>query len=125
MKFKTFFENISKEVVLFVGCTGEKAHFLLENGWQPKPIGNIHHTISAHGGQGHLLYLTNHPENAQWYGDTVLQVTVPFNELIVDPEDGSHDTVEEELANSKGLPGSVCATKPLSPEKFSPFSSID
>jgi hypothetical protein len=108
----------SKEIDLYVGCSEEKAKSLLTNGWKPN-MNREYWRNSEHGGQGRYLYLTNVPENARWYGEAVLKVTVAYDDLIVDPEDGTAETVEDELNNTLGLPGSVCATKPLSKYKFS------
>lgn len=114
-------ENNSDNIVLFVGCEKEKAKNLLENGWEPNLKRDW--SQSAHGGQGRYLYLTNDPENAKWYGPIVLSVLVNKKHLIVDPEDGIADSVEEELNNPKGLPGNVALIKSLPNSNFSVYKS--
>lgn len=75
-------------------------------------------------GQNRYLYLTTGYEDAlrfanQKGSDTVVKVIdVPLSYLTVDPEDGSYDTVEQELNSPHGLPGKVALTNPLGPEHF-------
>jgi len=106
-------------VTLYHGTTEDAADALLSGGWKPNSG-----TMGGNCGNPSLLYLTTEPENALWFaqekgGNTVLAVQVPFDSLIVDPEDGSEETVEEELQMAFGLPGSVACTKPLPVEAFS------
>lgn len=107
-------------MTLYHGTTDESAKALTERGWEPNkwwPGGQC--------GQRRYLYLTNFPENASWYAEekgssaVVAVRDVPLGHLAVDPEDGTKDTVEEELSNPHGLPGSVVLTKPLPASHFS------
>lgn len=79
-------------------------------------------------GQPHLLYATTHPENAKWFaeqagGSDILTVSVPVNQLRVDPEDGVHDSVLEELRASakSGVPASLAVFGSLASSNFSVF----
>jgi len=106
-------------VTLYHGTTEDAANALLSGGWKPNSG-----TMGGNCGNPRLLYLTTDPENALWFaqekgGNTVLAVQVPFDSLVVDPEDGSRDTVEEELQEEFGIPGSVACTQPLPVNSFS------
>jgi hypothetical protein len=73
--------------------------------------------------QPKFLYLTNILENARWFSEQkgeniVLEVTVPKSYLLVDPEDGHSDTVDEELNSKIGFPGYVVCYKPLAANSF-------
>lgn len=104
---------------LYHGTTSSSAKRLLQDGWQPGSG-----VSTGNRGNSRYLYLTNGMENAAAYagqigGDVVLRVrNVPKSVLKVDPEDGSHDTVEEELGSSMGLPGNVVAFRPIDAEAF-------
>lgn len=111
-------QRLEPTVTLFHGTCPESAQVLMARGWQPNSG-----YIGGNMGQPRYLYLTNHPANAAWYTEergcnTVLQVTVPLSQLRVDPEDGSHDTVAEELSWDHDLPGVVVATQALPPSAF-------
>lgn len=105
---------------LYHGTTPENAEILLSEGWTPS---------SGHGGgncgQTRYLYLSTAYEDALWFAnekgyDTVLTlVDVPLHLLEVDPEDGTYDTVEEELEEKGGLPGKIVLKGPLSADHFS------
>ena len=113
----------SAEIVplLYHGTCEDNARNIIENGWQPNSGvrgGNM--------GQSQYLYLSTGYEDALWFAeekgcDTVLELhDVPISYLIVDPEDGIKDTVEEELnlPNTSGSPGKVALTRALGPEHF-------
>jgi len=106
-------------VTLYHGTTEDAAGALLSGGWKPNSG-----RMGGNCGDPRLLYLTTEPENALWFaqekgGSTVLAVQVPIDSLIVDPEDGSEETVEEELRQPFGIPGSVACTEPLPASTFS------
>ena len=109
-------------MTLYHGTSAQSADAIVAEGWQPNSGlqgGNV--------GQGRYLYLTNVPENALWFAEqkgdnTVLEVLVEESELIVDPEDGVHDTVQEELSAANGLPGSVALKVSDPSDRFSLFS---
>lgn len=104
---------------LYHGTCEEQAAALLQNGWQPNRSsrgGNM--------GQPRFLYLSTGFEDALWFAqekgcDSVLEVgNVPLDHLQVDPEDGTGDTLDQELNLSHGLPGKVVLIRPLGPEHF-------
>ena len=94
----------------------------LEKGWTPGAG-----LVGGNAGQTKYLYCTTEYEDAMWFAnekgcDKVVKISdVPMSSLIVDPEDGVYDTVEEELAMAKrtGGPAKLAITKPLSKEHFS------
>ncbi len=105
---------------LYHGTCPENAQAILKNGWQPNQVSS-----GGNAGQPQYLYLTNFPENAQWFANekgcnTILEVhNVPMSSLAVDPEDGTEDTVENELNFSeKAFPGTVVLTKSLDKSHF-------
>ena len=104
--------------VLYHGTCEEYSDRLLKYGWSPRGI------IGGNGGQGRYLYLSTGYEDALWFAQekgcsVVLAVrNVPIDYLIVDPEDGISDTVEQELSTSKNFPGKVALTRPLGSDHF-------
>jgi len=110
---------------LYHGTCPENAEAIMKNGWEPNQVSS-----GGNAGQPQYLYLTNFPENAQWFAnekgcDTILEVrNIPMSYLEVDPEDGTEDTVERELNFSeKAFPGTVVLTKPLPADHFKVFKS--
>jgi hypothetical protein len=105
---------------LYHGTCREYADILLKSGFVPGQV-----SAGGNQGQSRYLYLTNEPENARWFAeekgcDVVLIVQdIPANLLRVDPEDGIGATVEEELSNQHGLPGSVVLKGTLPASHFS------
>lgn len=108
-------------ITLYHGTSETSARNLLANGWQPnvwKKGGNM--------GQTRYLYLTIEPEDARWFAnekgeDTVLRVkNVPFENLIVDPEDGIGDDIYDELDGARrlGLPAKFALKTPLPKNHF-------
>lgn len=104
-------------VTLYHGTSTVSAVALEEHGWRPHewPAG-------PQCGNPGLLYLTTIPENALWYSqergsDAVLEVTVEIGDLILDPEDGIRDSVEEELNPPSG-PGNLATRTPLPASSF-------
>ncbi len=102
---------------------GTCSDVLTKTGWSPgsgQQGGNM--------GQTRYLYLTSAPEDALWFAEekgcsTVLVVRdVPAEYLIVDPEDGTYDTIEDELSSPHGFPGKVALTHALGAEHFSVFT---
>jgi len=108
-----------KTVTLYHGTTPEAAKNLILNGWRPNDA-----PVGGNCGQSRYLYLSTEREDALWFAlekgsDTVLVLEgVPVDSLVVDPEDGTYDTVEEELASKHGLPGKVALTVPLDASFF-------
>ncbi len=105
-------------IMLFHGTTPEDAADLLENGWHPG-LG----WRGGNAGQCRYLYLTNLSDNALWYSEQkgcscILEVNVPLEDLIVDPEDGTSSTVEQELSFPHGLPGCVALFRPIAASAF-------
>jgi len=105
--------------VLYHGTTPEAADVLLQRGWHPRSG-----TRGANQGQPRFLYLTTIFEDALWFAEqkgseTVIEVVdVPTAKLMVDPEDGTSDSLETELALPFGLPGKLVLTGPLSASHF-------
>lgn len=90
-----------EQLILYHGTSSRNANLLLKNGWQPNKVSK-----GANQGQTKYLYLTTEPLDALWFAEekgesTILQVIVPIEYLIVDPEDGVGETVDEELEISK------------------------
>jgi hypothetical protein len=109
-------------IILYHGTTATSAEHLMRHGWTPNAW-----RMGSHCGQPRYLYLTNFPENALWYAQEkddqeVLTVEVPLTSLKVDPEDGIHETVDEELSKPTGLPGSVVLIHSIPPSAFSRYS---
>jgi hypothetical protein len=110
----------SQTVTLYHGTCEGSARALMSKGWQPNSVQQ-----GANRGQTRYLYMTSGPEDALWFAeekgcDTVLEIrNVPIAMLRVDPEDGTYDTVEQELNSPNGFPGKVVLTGPLGPEHFS------
>lgn len=82
-------------------------------------------------GQPKYLYLSTLHEDAMWFAnqkscDTVLLVTVPKAWLIVDPEDGSSDTVDDEFAFAlkTGMPGKFALTHEAAADSFQPAGVV-
>lgn len=111
-------ESMPGKVTLYHGTTPSSAESLMSNGWEP---GSGY--MGGQMGQTRHLYLTSFPENASWYAEekgstTVLAVDVNKSDLIVDPEDGVGDTLDDEwnmtqhkmpanFALKNSLPGSA------------------
>lgn len=110
-------------ITLYHGTCEDNAAALMRQGWTPyrAPMG-------GNMGRRCYLYLSTDPEDARWFSnqkgcDVVMAVRdIPVALLRVDPEDGSSDTVEDELTlpqRMKGLPGKVVLTRALGPDHFS------
>ncbi len=105
--------------VLFHGTCADDATRLIQNGWKPRAG-----AFGANMGQGQYLYLSTGYEDALWFAeqkgcDVVVELhNVPLDHLIVDPEDGLADNVEDELKGFQGMPGKVALTKPLAANHF-------
>jgi hypothetical protein len=115
----TLCEATNMAPTLYHGTCEDDAQALLRNGWQPNTRprgGNL--------GQTRYLYLSTGLEDALWFAqqkgcDTVLAViNAPLDHLQVDPEDGTGDTLEQELSLSHDLPGKVVLIRSLGPEHF-------
>jgi hypothetical protein len=105
-------------MILYHGTSRTSAALLIERGWSPNSWSS-----GGQCGDPRYLYLTNDPENGAWYAEekedgVVIEVEVPDDCLRVDPDDGTYDTVAEELSMKNGIPGSVVATKPLPAAAF-------
>ena len=109
----------AKTITLYHGTCPENAEALIKNGWQPNQA-----SVGGNAGQTRFLYLTDEPENALGYAqekgcNTLVEVSrVPMTQLAVDPEDGTAETVEEELNKEMGLPGNVVLTQALQAAHF-------
>ena len=110
--------------ILYHGTCEENAIHLIKNGWEPRIPKSIRASQTANMGQARYLYLSTGYEDALWFAEqrgcnTVIELhNVPIDYLIVDPEDGVSDTVEDELKGFRGMPGKVALTKPLSANHF-------
>lgn len=109
---------------LYHGTTKENALKLLENGWAPFQVSS-----GANGGNPKFLYVTNEPENALWFAEqkgdnVVLEICdLDVDALKVDPEDGTGETVSEELflSSKTKCPAYLVAFKPISADKIRLF----
>jgi hypothetical protein len=120
-KFIRLIESVEM-VTLYHGTCAESAEALCTNGWAPNSGsqgGNM--------GQAKYLYLTTLAENARWFANekgcnSILLVTVPKAWLIVDPEDGVGETVDEEFAHAlkTGLPGNFGLAHAADADCFQP-----
>lgn len=112
--------NITEALSTYTLYHGTCSDLLTRTGWSPASGQS-----GGNGGQARYLYLTSSPEDATWFAeekgcDIVLVVSdVPASFLIVDPEDGMTDSVEDELNSPHGIPGKVALTRPLAAEHFS------
>jgi hypothetical protein len=115
-------ESMVSEIVpvLYHGTCKENAKNILKNGWQPnsgQQGGNM--------GQTKYLYLSTGYEDALWFANekgcnsVIKVVNVPKSCLIVDPEDGLEDNLDDELNLPYGMPGKIALIKQLGPEHFS------
>jgi hypothetical protein len=106
---------------LYHGTTDESAELLLNNGWKP-----LEWSLGANQGQPKYLYCTTSKEDALWFSEqkgsnvVLLIKKVPLDYLIVDPEDGVNETVEEELLMSvrTGFPAKLAIKISLEKEFF-------
>lgn len=121
--FKTNLPDETGHYTLYHGTSSGSAEMLRKDGWSPHSSEQ-----GSHCGRPQYLYLTNDPVNAAWYAGEkdrkgkVLQVRVHRDHLKVDPDDGVHDTVHDEL--NSGIPGSVVAHVPLRAHQFTRQFSI-
>jgi hypothetical protein len=97
---------------------------MMADGWSPNSG-----QLGGNCGQTRYLYLTNFPENALWFAEqkgenTILAIQVLEGELIVDPEDGTHETVQEELSEKGGFPGSLALVTAIEANRFSLFQEF-
>lgn len=108
-------------ITLYHGTTESSARKLLKDGWSPDHSGDFK---GVNCGNGKYLYLTNSKENALWFaeqngGNVVLEIKdIRIDNLIVDPEDGYYDSVQEELNNNRGFPAYLATTKPINNNQF-------
>jgi hypothetical protein len=105
--------------LLYHGACADSAKVITRIGWTPRSG-----SVGGNQGQSRYLYLSTGFEDALWFAQqkgcsTVVEVRdVPFDYLIVDPEDGSYDSLADELAGHHGLPGKVALVKPLPASHF-------
>ena len=100
-------------LTLYHGTTRENAEALLSHGFDPSGWRR-----GANCGRTGMLYLTDDPMNAQWFGEqfgdgVVLEFRPRACDLVVDPEDGVEETVVKELMSA--LPAFLATRKPISP----------
>lgn len=114
---------IGNTITLYHGTTQESASALINEGWKPNSG-----SMGGNGGNPRLLYLTTEPENALWFaeqkgGASVLEVRVQLDDLVVDPEDGVGETVEEEfeIARRNGTPANFACRRALQAECFADY----
>jgi len=118
-KWLRLVENIETVPVLYHGTCADNAEALTLQGWYPKSGG-----IGGNMGQARYLYLSTEHDDALWFAqekgcDAVVIVrNIPISYLIVDPEDGTEDSVKKELNLTHGIPGKLALTKPLSAAHF-------
>lgn len=101
---------------LFHGTTAENAEALLRDGFDPS-----RRILGANGGRAGHFYLTSTTENAGWYAGqegVVLEVRVPFRDLVVDPEDGIGSSVVFELMSEHGLPANLATRHRIRADAF-------
>jgi hypothetical protein len=108
------------QLTLYHGTSEASASVFLADGWQPSSG-----TAGANQGDPRYLYLTNIPENALWFaeeggGDVVLEIKIDTAALIVDPEDGIGETVEQEIeiTERNGLPALLAAKHAIPADAF-------
>ncbi len=111
--------NNERTVTLYHGTTPESAALLLERGWEPNKFAS-----GGNCGQPRYLYLSTGYEDALWFAqekgcEEVLELRdIPLRFLRVDPEDGTYDTVAEEIDNTVNFPGKLVLWKAIGPENF-------
>ena len=109
-------------LTLYHGTSASNAADLLEHGFDP-----ARWRAGPNCGRRGLLYLTSDAENARWYAQrhddgVVLALRVRAGDLIVDPEDGVGETVEEEMAGP--LPACLATRRRISPESISVHEDV-
>jgi len=117
-----------KKITVYHGTCDSDADYLLQNGYNPN---NKNTMVGGNIGQRGLLYVTTEPENAFWFAqekgcDVVLEISdVSIEALIVDPEDGYGESVEEELKFSKetGVPAYLAVNDKLDKRQFSHYAT--
>jgi GNAT superfamily N-acetyltransferase len=118
-EWKRVTASVEETVTLYHGTCPENGEALCKNGWAPRQS-----SMGGNMGQPRYLYLSTGKEDALWFAEekgcsTLVEVKdVPLSYLKVDPEDGTSDTLEEELHSTTGLPGKVVLTRPLPAEHF-------
>ena len=119
IEWKRYTSSGEETITLYHGTCPENGEALCKNGWVPRQS-----SMGGNMGQPRYLYLSTGKEDALWYAEekgcnTLVEVKdVPLRYLKVDPEDGTSDTLEEELHKKSGLPGKVVLTRPLPAEHF-------
>jgi hypothetical protein len=113
-----------KSLTLYHGTSLVNAKLLLKNGWQPNKTSK-----GSNQGQTKYLYLTTEPLDALWFAEekgesTILQIITPIEYLIVDPENGVGETIDEELKISKRIkfPAKFALYKELESSAFTLYS---
>jgi hypothetical protein len=117
----------SDTITVYHGTCESSAKVLISQGFDPERSPKP----GANQGRRGLLYVTTVPENALWFAEqndcsTVVKIhNVPLSALIVDPEDGSADSVSEEISQAEKwhLPAYLALRHRLSPEHFSLWGS--
>jgi hypothetical protein len=111
--------NLDVVPILYHGTCSDSAEALCTEGWSPSTGRS-----GGNAGQRRYLYLSTGIEDARWFAnekgcDSVLAVkNVPHSSLIVDPDDGASENLDEELSQAYNLPGKVALTRSLGPEHF-------
>ena len=119
MRFQEI-KEASRMITLYHGTCSDSAKILLSQGWSSNSG-----TTGGNQGNPGYLYLTTEYDDAMWFAqqkgcNTVLKISdVPVSFLIVDPEDGVGDDVEDEINSKFGLPGKVVLTRSLPKGHFS------
>jgi hypothetical protein len=115
----------TKTVTLYHGTNEYWAEQLLKNGFNPD-----RKILGANQGKWGYLYLTTDHHNAAWFaeqngGKSILEITIPVENIIVDPEDGVGETVEDEFEYSQKyhMPGNFATNKPISSNNIKIFNN--
>lgn len=109
-------------ITLYHGTGMENAENLMRDGFNPE-----RYVTGSNGGRRGHLYLTDDPENARWYAEradngVVLKIRVRAEDLIVDPEDGTHEDVTGELMSE--LPASLATRTMIMGHHFRVFETL-
>ena len=114
-------KTANNKLTLYHGTCLDNAKNLINNGWEPNIVGS-----GANMGNPNYLYLTDFPENAEWFANekgcsTIIKVSnIPIEYLRADPEDFSGYTTDEVLnMMGGGMPVSFILTKKLDKSYFS------
>lgn len=116
---KSFLEFNSNKITLYHGTCPHSATKLIKYGWKPNS-GNRGNNL----GNAKFLYVSTSLDDALWYANEKgcnigLSIVVSKTDIRVDPEDGTYDTIEQELSGGRfQLPGKFIIINPINAKQI-------